>query len=266
MGPNKQELFQAFLISFIGWNLLNLIVLSLPIPDKHLPRAEMLDLRNRMVSFVHGSIILFLSGYNTYFVYSQCGEPNTHFEEILLNFSLGYFLYDLLAMWVLGILDRSMLIHHTICISGLIFAVFTNYGGESIVSALFVTEISNPAMHVRVILKHLGLRYTKAYEVTEYSYMVLYLIGRLIGGTAIVIRTWSCAASPLVVKITGTGLLLQSIHFSITMVSILKSRAAEYAERKRKNVKMRWFTALTKEEISKIDAYTKKQNPKQYVP
>ena len=52
----------------------------------------------------------------------------------------------------------------------------------------------------------------------------------------------------------------------ITMVSILKSRAVEYAERKRKNVRMKWFEPLTKEELDKIDAYKKKPSAKQYVP
>lgn len=42
------------------------------------------------------------------------------------------------------------------------------------------------------------------------------------------------------------------------MFSILKARSVEYAERKRKNIKMKWFVPLTKEEISKVDAYNKK--------
>jgi hypothetical protein len=49
------------------------------------------------------------------------------------------------------------------------------------------------------------------------------------------------------------------------MISILKSRANEQGERKSKNVRMKWFTPLTNEEILKIDAYNKK-GPKKYVP
>ena len=49
------------------------------------------------------------------------------------------------------------------------------------------------------------------------------------------------------------------------MVSILKQRFAEYSERKRKNVNMRWFEALNKEELDKIEAY-KKKTTKKYVP
>lgn len=135
----------------------------------------MLDLRNRIVSLIHGSSIMLLAGYNTYFIHSQCGEDNTKFEEFLLNFSGGYFSYDLIAMAYLGICDRSMLIHHLICITGIVFGLFSSSAGNILVGALFLTEISNPAMHVRVVLKHLGLRYTKAYETAELVYMRKYL-------------------------------------------------------------------------------------------
>lgn len=49
------------------------------------------------------------------------------------------------------------------------------------------------------------------------------------------------------------------------MISILKARANEHGERKSKNVRMKWLTPLTNEEILKIDAYNKK-GPKKHVP
>lgn len=160
-----------FLISFVVWNVINIIVMNLKLKDSHLPRAEWLDLRNRIVSVLHGVIVLFMSGYNTYFAHSQCGEGNTYFEEIIMAFTGGYFAYDLVAMAYLGLLDKSMFIHHNICITGMCFGLFTGHSADILVSATFVSEISNPAMHVRVVLKILGLRYTKAYETSELTYM-----------------------------------------------------------------------------------------------
>ena len=49
------------------------------------------------------------------------------------------------------------------------------------------------------------------------------------------------------------------------MISILKARANEHGERKSKDVRMKWLTPLTNEEILKIDAYNKK-GPKKHVP
>jgi hypothetical protein len=116
-------------------------------------------------------VALLLAGYNTYFLPSTCGEKSTSFEELIMSISVGYFTYDLFAMIYLNICDRSMLIHHFLCISGLGSGLFTGYAAEILVGGLFLTEVSNPAMHSRVILKHLGKRYTKAYESSEITYI-----------------------------------------------------------------------------------------------
>lgn len=42
------------------------------------------------------------------------------------------------------------------------------------------------------------------------------------------------------------------------MVKILNARVAEYTERKKEGVKMRWFDELTATEMSKIELYNKK--------
>jgi hypothetical protein len=71
-----------------------------------------------------------------------------------------------------------------------------------------------------------------------------------------------CDANHFFVKMMGSGLQAQSLYFMVQMVSILRSRAIEYAERKSKQVKMKWMTPLTNEEISKIDSYNKKNAKK----
>ncbi len=88
-----------------------------------------------------------------------------------MTFSASYFLYDFIAMAYYGILDKSMTIHHNICIFGMTMVVLTGQSANSLVSAAFVAEISNPPMHIRMMLKHLNKRYTKAYECAELSYI-----------------------------------------------------------------------------------------------
>jgi hypothetical protein len=89
----------------------------------------------------------------------------TEFERFILVFSSGYFTYDLVAMWYYGLLDSSM------CMLGLLCGLEVGHSVNYLIDALFVTEISNPTMHARLVLKHLGKRYTKAYEVSELSYI-----------------------------------------------------------------------------------------------
>lgn len=194
-------------IGFVAWNILNFFVMSLSLPDKHLSREDYLDLRNRISSIVHGVVSLVLSAYNTYFLHGQCGDPNTKFEEYTLTFCASYFLYDLVAMGYLGILDRSMTIHHNICIFGMSMSVLSGQSANSLVAALFVSEISNPAMHVRMILKHLNKRYTKAYECAELTYIMFYTFGRLFLGVSVLIRTITCPSNHIIIKCLGAGLI-----------------------------------------------------------
>ncbi len=125
MSSEHQDVLINFFIGFVIWNVLNIIVMNLKLKDEHLSRNDWLDLRNRIVSIIHGTSALFLSGYNTYFVHSACGEKNTSFEMFILNFSLTYFTYDLVAMAYLGILDKSMTIHHLIVMFGIIGGLLT---------------------------------------------------------------------------------------------------------------------------------------------
>ena len=48
--------------------------MNVNMPDKHLSREDMLDMRNRIVSLLHGVLILLLTGYNSYFYPSKCGS------------------------------------------------------------------------------------------------------------------------------------------------------------------------------------------------
>jgi len=56
---------------------------------------------------------------------------------------------------------------------------------------LLVAEVSNPAMHMRTMLKHIGLRYSKSYEIAEFCYFGSFFVGRVIVGHPVVlISNW----------------------------------------------------------------------------
>ena len=92
--------------------------------DSHLKRNDYLDMRNRIVSFFHGLITMLLSGYHMYFLHSECGDVNTKYEEIILIVSVGYFLYDFIAMAYFGLLDFSMTLHHLMAICGYLTVIY----------------------------------------------------------------------------------------------------------------------------------------------
>lgn len=177
---------------------------------------------------------------------------------MLIYTAVGYFIYDFTALCYYGLVDKTMVIHHGICIIGMSMPLTYNKSANYIVMGMFIAESSNPFMHVRVILKHYGLRYTKAYETMEITFMMLYIYGRILLGISVVSNTCLCIHNHFMVRFCSFGLLLQSIFFVFQMIGILKKRFKEISLRKLHRVKSRWFDPLNKEELEKLGLNKKK--------
>ena len=168
-------------------------------------RVTYLDFRNRLVSFLHGTVCLLLSAYQVYVAPTECGDPTNKLEHAILCMSGGYFLYDFLSMAWFKLLDADMAVHHMLCISGIIVVLSQNQGAGCVVQGLFVSEVSNPAMHARILLRHLGKRYTKAYEVAECIYFIAFFFGRVVLGHPAVYNTLTCDTVSIFAKIVSSG-------------------------------------------------------------
>ena len=112
----------------------------------------------------------------------------------MLVLSGGYFTYDTLAMAWFRLLDIDMTFHHLLCITGMLISLGENVGTGYIVFGLFVGEVSCPAEHIRIMLRNMGKRYTRAYEVAEYTYFILYFFGRVVIGPPVVYASVTCHA------------------------------------------------------------------------
>lgn len=217
-----------------------------------------LDVKNRLISFAHGLILLIFSSYTYYRMPGSCGDANTQYDKNLIYCAVGYFFYDFFAMAYYGLLDKTMTIHHWVCIIGMSQPLTTGTSANFVVMGMFVAECSNPAMHLRNIIKHYGLRYTKAYETMEISFLLLYIFGRYINGTSLVWLTCRCPSNPFMAKVSAVALLLQSLAFGTQMFSILRKRFGEIHQRKVLGIKARWFEALNKVELEKLGLNKKK--------
>ena len=91
--------------------------------------------------------------------------------------------------------------------------------------ALFVAEISNPAMNIKNILRGLGKRYTRAYEVAEYSYFVTFIFGRFILGHPAVYSTLACESNNIFSKFAWVVIAAQSWQFLYRIINVHRARA-----------------------------------------
>ena len=215
--PMQMEDVKMIGLSFALWTSMYLVVAYSPLPFKpkgvNLKRLDDLDVRNRIVSFTHGFLLMVLAGYEFYFLRGSCGDRNSQYQKNLMYMSIGYFIYDFGAMCYYGLVDFAMTFHHTICVVGMATPLVQDVSGNYIVMGMYVAEVSNFLMHIRIILKHYGLRYTKAYETAEIGFMMLYIYGRMLVGPAIVWSTITCASNNFVVRFCSLGLFGQSVFF-----------------------------------------------------
>ena len=100
--------------------------------------------------------------------------------QFAMIISASYFVSDFLACLYYDLADMSMSLvyHHSLAICGHAVATFAKLGAPSSIcmpyinnkGGLMCAEVSNFPMHMRVILRQLGLRYTKLYEACEWTY------------------------------------------------------------------------------------------------
>ena len=211
-----------------------------------------------MVSLLHGIVLVVFSTYHFYSGFESCGDPNTDYESNLIYFSISYFFYDFVAMAYYGLLDGTMVFHHLIVIMLMTQPYYAGTGSNYVVRGMFMTEISNPFMHLRCILKHYGLRYTLAYEFCEIVFSIAYPFGRIFIGTNMLYTSTICPYISIGLKIGFWGLYLQSLYFTFQMISILKKRSRDIHNRGLQRIEFKWFTPPLDAELEKLGITNKK--------
>jgi hypothetical protein len=221
-----QNYMVVTLASFIFWCVVGLLCSLVPIPaDK---KKFTNDIHNRLPSMIHSSFTIIVGGYRLFFTEINIEAPNLLLDEICCCFSCGYFMFDSLSMIFLNLMEPAIGVHHLAGIMCYFPILYTGYGGCITLCSFLWTEIGNPSMHARIILKQWGLRHTKLYEVLEVFYITTYMFCRGIMWSPIV---WASVFSTNIPKITayaGVFLLFQSYHFMTKMVKILTVRYAQY--------------------------------------
>lgn len=168
------------------WTILYIIVASLPLPfvpkGAKISESQALDVRNRIVSIFQSLVLITFAAPEFYFFPGSCGDLNTTYEKRLIYVSIGYFIYDFIAMAYYGLLDIPMAIHHWLCLVGMSLPLTYGMSANYVVQGMFAAECSDPLMNIRKILGHYGLQYTRAYETSEILFMIIYIFGRVMLG------------------------------------------------------------------------------------
>jgi hypothetical protein len=256
-GYFKEGLFQMGYF-FCLWNIFYLAIHKVFLFSKN--RETDLDIKNRIVSIMHGTLSFLLSSIFIFHFGIDFDRPIDILSTKLVGLSLGYFVYDLLACLFFGLYDSKLIIHHLLSICGFSFPFVAGKGIFAGIMGLFMAESSNFPMHFRVILKQMGLRHTKAYEIFDDMYITIYIFARGILCPIFCIMSFFSKDTPLFICLVFVAMTIQSLQFVVIMFSILKKKKKEKLERQSKGVELFWITVNP--QIKTLDYYNKKSKQK----
>ena len=175
----KSDVFFPMAAGTIFYSLLNIVIYSkLSIPQ-HLSMKDKRDFIGHHISLVHSveAIILCIISY----VYSNgidyFGETD-YLQVITLGFSLGYFTYDFIYAEIYGVHDWPMRIHHICVILGGLSLLLQSNGGAIGPVCLFLTELSNPFLQTRLILRKHKMEESKSYKINELIFSIVFILNR----------------------------------------------------------------------------------------
>ena len=138
---NLAKLKLFFIFSFL-WTLLFLIINYTVYPErkyKNLSKKSADDIRNRIISIIHGLTSFILTLYHLIAERPEYGMNISDTQHFIIIFSSSYFFYDSLACGYYGLVDFALVLHHGLVIFGYFCDEFYGLGGtETLCKSIFL--------------------------------------------------------------------------------------------------------------------------------
>lgn len=215
-------------ISLIFYSCLNVAcTLKIKSPE-HLSATEARDHIGQHISFVHSSLSCFLS----LVVYIQDAgidyESDFSYKYIfVMGHSMGYFTYDLIYAEIFGVHDLAMRFHHACVMVGGYALFFQDKGGSIGILCIALTELSNPCMQVRFILKARKEDNSRLCKISEVLFAALFVFNRGVIGTYLNYNVYQYDVNN-VVRVFVSLIYAVSIYW----VYIILCKGAKYFKKK----------------------------------
>ncbi|KQK03748.1 transmembrane protein 136 [Brachypodium distachyon] len=184
------------------------------------------DFCNRAVSTMHavaGVGLGCLSVQDWASPVSPVASPSSPRQMRALAVTLSYMIYDAACCHLSGDARLDNALHHLISIVGLAAGLLYRRCGTELVACLLVTEISGPLLHLREMLKELGIKDTDLNLLVDILFAVTFSVARMVGGTYVTYRTVT-ADNPILIKTMATSLLLVSAYWFLRILRMVRHK------------------------------------------
>ncbi|CAM0880826.1 unnamed protein product [Alopecurus aequalis] len=184
------------------------------------------DFCNRAVSTMHavaGVSLGCLSVQDWASPVSPVASPSSPSQMRALAVTLSYMIYDAACCHLSGDARLDNALHHLISIVGLGAGLIYQKCGTELVACLIVTEITAPLLHLREMLKEVGIKDTDLNLLADILFAVTFSVARMVCGTYVTYRTVT-ADNPILIKTMATSLLLVSAYWFLRILRMVRHK------------------------------------------
>jgi hypothetical protein len=212
------------LLSLVFWLQVFLIVFIFP-PFCSLNFKNSRKSKNLIVALIHdvGAFALPLAVlYREYHTYRIAGT-NTPSQMGVLNFSVGYFLTDVLYWYKDGIYshkwNHKTMIHHVTCLAGIGTCWSCGRGASDLHYGMILTHLNSPFGYVRYLAKQVGHEQRTYAKVCACMYTWTKLITILLVSPPVVLSMLINKENALMIKLCGLSILIVNLSWLHTAVT-----------------------------------------------
>lgn len=159
-------------------------------------------------------------------------SPSSPPQMRAITVSLAYFIYDFGCCLLDTPVDYTTAVHHLLTILGLAYGFVRGDCGTELLACLWLMELSNPSMHLRELLKEVGVRESPLNLANDLLFVLLFTFARMVVGPYVCALTVS-GRSPVAVKIGAIGIQVVSAFWFYKIVRMVYFKLFK----KKKNVK-----------------------------
>nr|CAD1822822.1 unnamed protein product [Ananas comosus var. bracteatus] len=184
------------------------------------------DFCNRIVSTIHATTAVCLASLSVQsWSCPVCplASKSSPAQMKALAVSLSYLIYDLICCMFGHHFNFDNFVHHTVSIVGIGAGLAYEMCGSEMVAAMWITEISSPFLHMRELLKELGIRDTDLNLAVDILFAVIFSLARMVVGPYLTYVTLS-ANYPLLIKAMALGLQLVSAFWFYKILRMVRHK------------------------------------------
>nr|ACH97119.1 hypothetical protein [Triticum aestivum] len=161
--------------------------------------------------------------------------PSSPRQMKSLAVTLSYMIYDAACCHLNGDVRLDNTVHHLVSIVGIGAGLAYQRCGTEMMACMFITEISSPLLHLREMLKELGVKDTDLNLLVDILFAATFSVGRMVGGPYLTYVTLT-TDYPILIKAMAAGLQLVSAYWFLRILRMVryklgKKRPAAAAEK-----------------------------------